>query len=248
MNISPSYFFTAPDATSTTHSFSATSVNRIFRESGDHDGVYGNDIPGRVIARASPCPSCGAIMSLYSPDASLNQLTDRPSGDQAGARSALALECVRLRTSPFSAGMVKISPRASTSARLPVGDSASALTRVETSFHCGIIQGKSPFTVTDTGADVPVFGSSRCNRPACSKMTTPAPDSIVLTSKSVKRVICVTAFDRPSYFHTFCTPSRSEMKYTSSPSQTGSSSFELTGRGIVSSANDFRSSTQMGLF
>ena len=34
-----------------------------------------------------------------------------PSGDHAGSRSADPLELVKLRTSPFSAGTVKISPR-----------------------------------------------------------------------------------------------------------------------------------------
>ena len=60
---SPSYFFTAPVATSTTQSFSPTSVNKILRESGDHAGVYGKLMPGSVMARGAVCPSCGAIIS-----------------------------------------------------------------------------------------------------------------------------------------------------------------------------------------
>ena len=71
-----------------------------------------------------------------------------PSGDQAGARSALPLLAVRLRTSPFSAGTVKISPRASNTARLPVGDSATFCTRSTTSVQWGRAQGKSPSRVT----------------------------------------------------------------------------------------------------
>ena len=185
---------------------------------------------------------------MYSPDASLNQLSERPSGDHVGLRSALPLECVRLRTSPFSAGMEKISPRASTSARLPVGESDRPVTRVDTSFHCGIIQEKSPRTVMETGMARAVFGSRMCRRPACSNTTTPAPASSVFTSKSVNFVICVTAFVRPSYLNTFCTPSRSEMKYTSSPIHAGSSSFEFSGRAIVSTAKVLRFITQIGLF
>ena len=67
-------------------------------------------------------PSCDSITSLYSPDLSLKYEIHLPSGDHAGWRSAEPLELVMLRTSPFSAGMVKISPRASASTRLPVGD------------------------------------------------------------------------------------------------------------------------------
>jgi hypothetical protein len=65
-----------------------------------------------------------------------------------------------LRTSPFSAGSVKISPRASTAARLPVGESASDAARAVTSFHCGIIHGKSPVAVMLTTFERSVLGSS----------------------------------------------------------------------------------------
>jgi len=49
----------------------------------------------------------------------------------------------------FSQEWVKISPRASTSTRLPVGDSDMFLMRVVTSFQFGIIQGKSPRRYVD---------------------------------------------------------------------------------------------------
>src|SRR3954465_6347350 len=90
------------------------------------------------------------MYSLYSPDLSLKYETNRPSGDHAGAISADALEFVRLRMSPFSAGIVKISPRASTPAPLPVAESARFVMRFETSFHCAIIHGKSPTAVMFT--------------------------------------------------------------------------------------------------
>ena len=62
--------------------------------------------------------------------------------------------------------------------------------------------------------------------PACSKTTVPAPASSDLTSKSVNFVTCVSFFAFDSYDQTLATPSRSEMKYTVSPTQAGSMSFE----------------------
>src|SRR4051794_23440509 len=100
------------------------------------------------------------MTSLYSPDLSLKYETDLPSGDHAGSRSADPLELVRLRTSPFSAGMVKISPRDSTTMRLPVGESSMLVSRLETSSQRGIIHGKSPVAVMFTTCSLPLFGSS----------------------------------------------------------------------------------------
>src|SRR5581483_8285638 len=99
------------------------------------------------------------MTSLYSPDLSLKYDTYLPSGDQAGSRSADALECVRLRTSPFSAGIVNISPRDSATIRFPVGDSAMDDIRAVTSSQRGIIQGKSPAAVIVTTCSLPLFGS-----------------------------------------------------------------------------------------
>src|SRR2546421_4847141 len=96
----------------------------------------------------------------YSPDLSLKYEMNFPSGDHDGSRSAEPLELLRFRTSPFSAGMVKISPRASTTTRLPVGDSAMFDIRFVTSSHRGIIHGKSPAAVMFTTRDFPDFGSS----------------------------------------------------------------------------------------
>src|SRR6185369_15715949 len=111
-------------------------------------------------------------------------------GDQAGSRSAEPLEFVRLRTSPLSAGIVKISPRASTTTRLPVGDTAMLERRLLTSSQFGIIHGKSPFAAMLMIFSLPLFGSSSWMYPACSKTTVPAPESIDFTSKSVNFVTC----------------------------------------------------------
>jgi hypothetical protein len=62
--------------------------------------------------------------------------------------------------SPLSAGIVKISPRASTTTRLPVGDNAMFVTRPLTSSQFGIIHGKSPAATMLTTFDLPLFGSS----------------------------------------------------------------------------------------
>src|ERR1700694_946522 len=100
-----------------------------------------------MISRGGIRPSCDSMYRRYSPDLSLKYETNFPSGDQAGSRSADPLELVRLRTSPFSAGIVKISPRASTTARFPVGERAIFVMRLVTSVQLGIIQGKSPAAV-----------------------------------------------------------------------------------------------------
>src|SRR5712691_4855828 len=96
----------------------------------------------------------------YSPGLSLKYEMDFPSGDHAGSRSAEPLEFVRLRTSPFSTGIVKISPRASTTTRLPVGESAMLVMRLVTSSHLGIIHGKSPVAVMLTTCSLPLLGSN----------------------------------------------------------------------------------------
>ncbi len=149
---------------------------------------------------------------MYSPDLSLKYETHLPSGDHAGSRSADPLEFVRLRMSPFSAGIVKISPRASTTTRRPVGESEMFEIRLVTSSQRGIIHGKSPRAVISTGWLRPVFGSSEWMRPACSNTIAPPPASIVLTSKSVNFVVCVSFFALVSYAQTFETPSRSDRK------------------------------------
>ena len=139
-----------------------------------------------AMIRCGLIPLWSSITSWYSPEASLNQHTDLPSGDHAGSRSAEPLERVRLRVSPFSAGSEKISPRASTSTRLPLGEISRLVIRPATSSQCGIIHGKSPAAVMSSACSRLVLGSSTWMTPACSKTTAPAPASSVFTSKSVK--------------------------------------------------------------
>src|SRR4051812_19873761 len=143
------------------------------------------------------------MISLYSPDLSLKYDTYLPSGDHAGSRSADPLEFDRFRTSPFSAGMVKISPRASTTTRLPVGDRPRLDIRAVTSSHRGIIQGKSPFAVIVTTFSRPDFGSSSWIRPPCSKTIALLVESIDFTSKSVNFVTCASFLALTSKLHTF---------------------------------------------
>src|SRR5919112_5399210 len=99
------------------------------------------------------------MYSAYSPERSLKYEIDFPSGDHAGSCSADALEFVRLRTSPLSAGIVKISPRASTTTRLPVGERAMLVIRFDTSSQFGIIHGKSPAATMFMIFDLLLFGS-----------------------------------------------------------------------------------------
>src|SRR5690242_3131718 len=110
------------------------------------------------MVRAGALPSAEAITSWYSPDLSLKYETYFPSGDHAGARSAEPDDWVRLRTSPFSAGTVTISPRASIAARLAVGESAMLVVKRDTSFHSGIIHAKSPAAVIGTMCSRPDAG------------------------------------------------------------------------------------------
>src|SRR4029079_7426671 len=105
-------------------------------------------------------PSCDSITSLYSPDLSLKYEIHLPSGDQAGWGSAEPLEFVMLRVSPFAAGTVKISPRASTSTRLPVAEMPSVVIRLVTSSKRAIIHGKSPAALIVSISLLPDFGSS----------------------------------------------------------------------------------------
>src|SRR4029079_5432340 len=187
------------------------------------------------------------MINLYSPDLSLKYETYLPSGDHAGSRSAAALELVRLRTSPFSAGIVKISPRDSTTTRLPVGDRPRLVIRAVTSSQRVIIQGKSPLATIGTTLSLPDFASSSWITPACSKTTAVLPASIALTSKAVNFVTCASFLAFGSKLHTFDTPSRSERKKTVSPTHTGSMSFESVHGGETRSKL-LRATIQIGRF
>ena len=65
------------------------------------------------------------MRSWYSPLSSVKYAIDLPSGDHAGERSFAAGDCVRFRSSPYSAGTVTISPRYSNAARAPAGEIAT---------------------------------------------------------------------------------------------------------------------------
>ena len=77
---------------------------------------------------AEDSPHALAIRTDVSDDSSVRAAIERPSGDQIGERSCTPVELVRLRTSPFSAGTVTISPRNSNAARTPVGESEASRT------------------------------------------------------------------------------------------------------------------------
>src|SRR5712692_1620449 len=111
--------------------------------------------------RGCPAPDCGSTCNRYSPDSSEKYAMYLPSGDHAGSRSATPDVFVRLRISPFFAGTVKTSPRASNRARLPLGDSvplriyAASLTREVRN------TGKSPDTRISIALLVPECKSYR---------------------------------------------------------------------------------------
>src|SRR4029077_19152637 len=86
----------------------------------------------------------------YSPESSVNQAIDFPSGDQTGRRPFAATDCVRLRSSPFSIGTVMISPRYSKAARAPLGD------RLAQRMYFGPLTYRG--RVSTRSAGTPIFG------------------------------------------------------------------------------------------
>src|SRR5947209_1482339 len=97
----------------------------------------------------------------YSPPRSENQASDFPSGDHAGERSFDAGVAVRLRSSPFSRGTVKMSPRNSKAARAPDGEMAVLRMYFLPLTKRGKVSTRSAATPTFTRLLVPLFGSSR---------------------------------------------------------------------------------------
>src|SRR5437773_3484060 len=87
---------------------------------------------------------------MYSPDSSEKYAIHRPSGDHVGSRSIAAVVLVRFLTSPLSAGAVIISPRASKTARTPVGEIAELAIRPPTFSNRDLTPGKSPATRIST--------------------------------------------------------------------------------------------------
>src|SRR3990170_5258700 len=100
-------------------------MNASFLLSGDHWGAYRNPAPRDVTFFSGPAPSAGRTVSSYSPLRSLQYATVLPSGDHRGYRSATPEDRVTFTTAPNSAGTVNRSPRASNTARLPLGDTAA---------------------------------------------------------------------------------------------------------------------------
>ena len=75
---------------------------------------------------------------------------------------------VRLRASPFSAGTERISPRASKTARAPVGESDPLRMRSPTFCKRGRTEAMSALIVTSTLRASPVLMSKRLIEPNCS--------------------------------------------------------------------------------
>src|SRR5262245_35180179 len=97
-------------------------MKAIFLLSGAHCGGYRKPGPSVVTLFSAPEPSAGRSVSSYSPGRSLQYAIVLPSGDQRGYRSATPDERVTFTTAPNSAGTVSTSPRASNTARFPVGE------------------------------------------------------------------------------------------------------------------------------
>ncbi len=135
-----------------------------------------------------------------------------PPGDHTGARSAAPELWLRLRASPSLTGTVKISPRASMSTRLPVGDREAAAMRRLTSSQRASAHGKSPRTVMSSRRARPVSGSSVWIQPSCSNTRPSRPPDNHLTSASAKCVSCRSAPDATSYAQTFAAQSLSDTK------------------------------------
>src|SRR5436190_21045118 len=96
-------------------------------------------------------PFCGARCRAYSPDSSEKYAMVLPSGDHDGDRSIVFGVLVITRASPFSAGTVTISPRASKSARVAVGDKWAPVRRLLTFTMRERTSGRSPAMRTGTG-------------------------------------------------------------------------------------------------
>src|SRR5256885_13888520 len=101
------------------------------------------------------------MYSRYSPLRSENQAIDFPSGDHAGQRSFAAGVLVKLRSSPFSRGTVKISPRNSIAARAPEGEIAPTRTYFFPLTKRGRVSTRSAGTPTFRRLSLPLFGSRR---------------------------------------------------------------------------------------
>ncbi len=138
--------------------------------------------------QAKGAPSERRIHSSYSPLLSEKQAIQRPSGLQAGSRSATPLVRVRLRTKPSSTGTVKSSPRASTTTRLALGLTSRSATCPSSSRVRGRSERRSPGMITSTATERRLASSKRYSLPPFSKTTSSGPMEGNLTSHSAKSV------------------------------------------------------------
>src|SRR4030095_4617740 len=173
-------------------------MNASFLLSGDHCGGYLKPGPSEVTLRSATPPSAARSVSSYSPLRSLQYAIVLPSGDQRGYRSAMPDERVTLIVAPRSAGTVTMSPRASNTARRPVGDTdaavinwsaltvrarsvdASVTTRIETSetFSPGRLSKNSLPPAWKTMASGPIEGNVMSKSSNCvTWRTAPVPRS-----------------------------------------------------------------------
>jgi hypothetical protein len=201
----------APVATSAQWSRPVLSEKSSFFESGDHLGAYRNVAPSRVTCRAGVLPSAPTTWSWYSPEASERYAIHLPSGDQAGSRSRAPVVRVRLRTSPFSAGTLNSSPRASTAARLAEGDRAKPPMWSATLRNSGRIAGLSSGTSTDRRVSFSVARSITYSQPPFSSTIASPPMAGHFTSYSLNVVTWRWVFRSRSYAHRLAVrPPRSE--------------------------------------
>src|SRR5688500_15345539 len=115
------------------------SLNTRCSESGDQVRRARNTAPSWVRRLGSADASAGASITSYSPLASDNHAIHFPSGLQHGSRSAMPLECVRLRGLPCLAGSDHTSPRALTRARFPLGERS----QLSMNFEASTARGRS---------------------------------------------------------------------------------------------------------
>src|SRR2546428_8864347 len=90
-----------------------------------------------------------------------------PSGDHDGERSITFGVFVMMRASPFSAGTVTISPRASKRARVAFGDTWALVSRLLTFTMRARTSGRSPGMRNGTGLGRPGLQTDKCKAPDC---------------------------------------------------------------------------------
>ncbi len=162
--------------------------------------------------RAGPLPSCGATRSSFSPDSSVNHAIDLPSGDHTGVRSLAETDCVKLRSSPFSIGMVTISPRNSNAARAPLGERLALRMYFAPFAKRGRVSLRSAATPIFSRLWPPLRGSNSDRYPPRSKMIFPLPAVAARMGQSENFVSCATCFVAESYEKRLNSPARSDRK------------------------------------